>query len=199
VWIPRYAYKIIYFGDTTNPNKTGEENANAYRISPTANPVGLTGYSTVYGIIDTNGKVEANTNPNIAYKVVTEGYTDYIPHPAFLGTGYENLGGGFGEDNRGVRGFWVAKYEMSMEDENGGNVETVTTGIGGNSSIGNVVANNGANKAVSKPNVTSWRWIVIANMYNNSKNYGTNVGQASYDSHLMKNSEWRCCGVLGTQ
>jgi len=179
VWIPRYAYKIIYF-DT-------EAHANDYRTNglTQTNQAWIEGYSTVYGMIDKNGKVVNNTKPNLSYKVKTANYRDYIPHPAFLGVGYENLGGGFGADNKGVSGFWMAKYEMSGETN------------GSPSAPGNVLTSSTI-KMVSKPNVVSWRSITIGNMFTNSKNYGTNVGQSSYNSHMMKNSEWRGSGLLNS-
>jgi hypothetical protein len=177
VWIPRYAYKIIYFDS--------EEHANDYRTNglTSTNEAWIQGYSTVYGILDKDKKVIAGTNPNIDYKVKTAGYTDYIPHPAFLGTGYEDLGGGFGTNNKGIEGFWVAKFTMSMET-NG----TATTPS--STSTGNIATSSSV-KAVSKPNVSTWRYINVANMYTNSRNY-----DSTKDSHLIKNSEWGAVAYL---
>ena len=77
----------------------------------------------------------------------------------------------------------MAKYEMSMEI-NG--VATTTNG----SSTGNVLTSDTI-KAVSKPGVTSWRWITIGNMYTNAYNYAREK-----ESHLMKNSEWGAVAYL---
>ena len=183
VWIPRYAYKIIYFDtvDHANYYRTNGEDAGFDKSW-------VTGFSTVYGMVDTANKVVSGTTPNIAAtdRVQTAGYTDYIPHPAFLGTGYEDLGGGFGTNSKGIAGFWMGKYEASMDNASGVNVNTSSA------TIGNVAISASA-KLVSKPNVISWRNINIANMYNNSKSYN-----AAYDSHLVKNSEWRSSGIFNT-
>jgi len=159
VWIPRYCYKIIYF-DT-------EPHANDYRINglTTENNAWIQGYSTVYGILDKNKKVIDGTSPNINQvdRVKTEGYTDYVPHPAFLGVGYEDLGGGFGTSSKGTPGFWMAKFEAS----------------------------NSANKPLSVPNVQSWKGNPVGTMYTNAYNYNR-----TYDSHLIKNSEWGAVAYL---
>lgn len=175
VWIPRYSYKIIYF-DT-------QANKDAY-IANNSSTKGIKGYSTIEGIVNkSDNKVVENTQTGIGERVKTAGYTDYIPHPAFLGTGAADLGGGFG-DSKGIDGIWVAKYEMSMENASGTNVETY------NESKGNIALSSSA-KMVSKPGIMSWRNINIANTYENSKAYDTNK-----KSHLMKNSEWGAVAYL---
>ncbi|MCL2859645.1 MAG: type II secretion system GspH family protein [Oscillospiraceae bacterium] len=172
VWIPRYAYKIIYFDN--------KDHANDYRINglTSTNQAWITGYSTIYGMIDKNGKaVAGNILPSNAERVKTAGYTDYIPHPAFLdghSDSYTN-----GEWDSELSGFWVAKYEMSGETN------------GSSSTPGNVAISSTI-KMVSKPNVSSWVNINIANCYTNSLNYGSNIGHLEYNSHLEKNSE---CGA----
>ncbi|MCL2860642.1 MAG: hypothetical protein FWF46_08940 [Oscillospiraceae bacterium] len=220
VWIPRYAYKIIYFTSTSDQmaaesnqiatkvaggetleqataevsSEIAQENADAYRVS--GSKVGLVGYSTVYGMVDADNKVVDVTKPNPAIKdkVKTDGYTEYIPHPAFLGTGYEELGGGFGADSRGISGFWIAKFETSMEDGSETHVETSDETIGNVATENTIAANGGTNngiKAVSIPGVTSWRYINIANCYDNSYNY-----DRAKESHLIKNSEWGAVAFL---
>ncbi len=106
---------------------------------------------------------------------------DYIVHPAFCdesGKGYEN--GGW---NSELPGIWVAKYEMSMET---GNNHTETS----DAKVGDVTTNTTI-KAVSKPNVSSWRFISIGNSYTNGMEY-----DRSKDSHMMKNSEWGAVAYL---
>jgi len=44
--------------------------------------------------------------------------------------------------------------------------------------------------------MSSWRNINIANMYENSRNYGDSLGHDEYESHLMKNSEWGAVAYL---
>ncbi|MCL2859523.1 MAG: hypothetical protein FWF46_02905 [Oscillospiraceae bacterium] len=138
VWIPRYAYRIVYFD--------GKDHANDYRENgyTETNKAWIQGYSTVYGMVDASGNLVNGTNPNIAPadRVQTAGYTDYIPHPAFLGSAYIDLGGGFG-DAKGISGFWVAKFEASQED----------------------------NKPASKPGVSPWTNIAVGDCYTNSLNY----------------------------
>ena len=183
VWIPRYAYKIIYF-DGVN----AVAHANHYREFGKTNGFDeswISGYSTIYGMIDKENKVVANTKPNInpTDMVQTDGYKDYIPHPAFLGTGYNDLGGGFGTDSKGISGFWVAKFEMSMETSGSPTNPTTTT-------AGDILT-SGTVKAVSKPNVASWRYITIGKIYTNALGYDT-----AKKSHLMKNSEWGAVAYL---
>ena len=183
VWIPRYAYKITYFKKTTDPNKTAEENANAYRAD-NKSTVGMTGYSTVYGLINkAENKIVSGTETGITQRVQAEEYADYIPHPAFLGIGTENLGGGFGTNSKGIEGFWVAKYEISQE-KSGVNIDTTNT-VDGNVAISSTI------KAVSKPGKNAWRSINIANAYENSRVYDSANG-----SHLIKNSEWGAVAYL---
>ena len=105
----------------------------------------------------------------------SEGYTI---HPAFT-SDIEN--GGWDKE---ISGFWCAKFEMSMENERGEHIDTDLTNVG-NVSISNNV------KMVSKPNVSSWRNISIANMYTNSFLYNREA-----ESHLMKNSEWGAVAYL---
>ena len=100
VWIPRYAYKIIYYEDNS--------------------------YTTPIGYCDARGVVKINKDNTLTLieennKGLKSIGNHYILQPAFMkdtATGYKN--GGW--DNN-ISGIWVAKYEMSMET-NG--VETVT-------------------------------------------------------------------------
>ncbi len=106
---------------------------------------------------------------------------EYIVHPAFCDESvnvYEN--GGW---NSELPGIWVAKYEMSMQT---GENHTETS----DAKVGDVITDTTI-KAVSKPNVSSWRWISIGKMYTNGKNYDTNK-----ESHMMKNSEWGAVAYL---
>ena len=168
VWVPRYAYKIIYFDNNTN--------LNAY-LADNSSTTGIIGYYTK------DGKINASENQIIIPTEAgikapkTAGYTDYIVHPAFEDN--VDLGGWDSE----LGGLWVAKYEMSME----------TSGVATNptdSTAGNI-ATNATVKAVSKPGVESWRYINIANCYENSFNY-----DRAKESHLMKNSEWGAVAYL---
>ena len=117
---------------------------------------------------DTNaGTVEVN----FISKETTTASSGFTIHPAFTSN---RDAGGWREE---IAGIWVAKYEMSMEENGETKVtDSVETGnIGTSDTI----------KMVSKPGVSSWRWINIANSYTNSYNY-----DRSKESHLIKNSEW---------
>ena len=99
VWIPRYAYRIVYF-DT-------EENENLYRNSSSqdeSTSQGITGYSDARGIVDSNGKRPLNVDTKLAISV-NEKY--FMPHSAFEG---DTSKGGWSEN---ITGMWVAKYESS--------------------------------------------------------------------------------------
>lgn len=106
VWIPRYAYKIVYYEDGT------------YNI-----PIG---YSDARGIVKINkdGTLTRISKNNVGLEEVGN---HYMVHPAFMkdtATGFRN-GGWDGE----LSGIWVAKYEMSMENR-GNNSDTKTEATG---------------------------------------------------------------------
>ena len=170
VWIPRYAYRIVYF-DTA-------DHAETYRTDSTQTE-GIVGYSDARGIVDKDGKTPSDIGTPVTSIAV--GTNKLRPHPAFEDgskTGYTQ-----GEWDSKLEGIWVAKYEMSMEKDG---VATNTS----TSTIGNVLTSDTI-KAVSKPGVTSWRNIKIGNMYTNGYNY-----DREKDSHLMKNSEWGAVAYL---
>ena len=77
VWIPRYAYKIIYFNTPAQ--------AKAYRETGILD--GVVGYSNVNGfvtIVDGEEILLEDTAPtNVTGRVKDSQYEDYIPHPAF--------------------------------------------------------------------------------------------------------------------
>ncbi|MCL2355188.1 MAG: hypothetical protein FWC68_04910 [Oscillospiraceae bacterium] len=94
VWIPRYAYRIVYFDTLAN--------ANARRVNPN-HTGGLLGFSTRQGMIAVNPQnnsrrlIEGTVPINVVGYVQTTEFNDYIPHPAFT----------FGEQ---MPGMWVGKY-----------------------------------------------------------------------------------------
>ena len=100
VWIPRYAYKIIYFD--TDANRLAYLNNNT-------STTGIIAYYTKDGKINaTTNKIIIGIEPGIQ-SPITAGYTDYIVHPAFE----TNVDlGGWDSD---LSGLWVGKYEMSGE------------------------------------------------------------------------------------
>ena len=96
VWIPRYAYRIVYF-DTP-------EHQEAYRNGTSKE--GIVGYSDSRGIVDVNGRkvdgVTSTTSINVG---------DYFRvHPAFTD---EEENGGWSEE---IPGIWVGKYESARSN-----------------------------------------------------------------------------------
>ena len=103
VWIPRYAYRIIYFDTPTNKE--------AYLTN--GDTSGIIGYSDSRGIVDKDGKkvggVASTTSINVG---------DYFRvHPAFMNDSSSNYsnGGWNGE----LPGIWVGKYETARSDSEG--------------------------------------------------------------------------------
>lgn len=165
VWIPRFAYKITYYSD--------------------ANLTKAIGYSDSRGILKintTDGRIEHSL-----YRIqknssdIKEIGNHYMLAPAFMRDALNNYENG-GWDTS-LDGFWVAKYEMAMEqDQKNVNIE--------NKSQGDVKVNDKI-KAVSKPMIYSWRNISVGNAYFNGINYDT-----SKQSHILKNSEWAAISYL---
>ena len=115
VWIPRYAYRIIYF-DT-------EESKNAYQEGTLteADAVAsgkIIGYSDSRGIVDAQGKkidgVESTTKI-----MVSKDY--FMVHPAFIN---DVDAGGWTEE---LEGIWVGKYEAARSDTQGTTQGSATT------------------------------------------------------------------------
>ena len=167
VWIPRYKYKI-----TNQPTSAGIENAGKIDVEfiPTTEKQGAAGYTT---------------GANADGEILTTDSEGYIIHPAFENGSSTGKNNGFenGEWDSELPGFWIAKYEMSMEDGEGNALNTDE--VEGNVAISADV------KMVSKPNVSSWRSIQIGQIYQNCIKYDTGK-----NSHMIKNSEWRSSGIL---
>jgi len=166
VWVPRYEYKI-----TSQPASSSEAGTIDVRFIPTTTNSDTSGYTTTTAVNQTVNGV------SVLSKGITVSSDGYIIHPAF--TSDADIGGWDSE----LAGIWVAKYEMSMETSGAATTTSSAT-------IGNV-ATSSTIKAVSKPSVTSWRYINISNMYENSLAY-----DSSKNSHLMKNSEWGAVAYL---
>ena len=172
VWIPRYAYRIIYF-DTA-------ENKEAYLTN--GNTEGIIGYSDSRGIVDKDGKkvdgVASTTSINVG---------DYFRvHPAFMNDSSNNYSnGGWNEE---LPGIWVGKYESSLVNK-ADSSNITTTGSNGNIIVDST---NNTDKAIAvQPGMTSWRYCTIGNQYTNAKAYSTNL-----NSHMLKNSEWGAVAYL---
>ena len=150
----------------------------AYRITYYSgqSSTDATGYYDGFGMWSATDKKVKYALDTGAKTVVSNGKS-YIVHPAFETD--INLGGWDSQ----LSGIWVAKYEMSMETS-GSHTETESEYLAN-------ITTSSTVKAVSKPNVSSWRYINIGNVYTNSYNYDRNK-----ESHLMKNSEWGAVAYL---
>ena len=175
VWIPRYAYRIIYFKDESSKteylNETKTENETI--IEEQAIREGkIIGYSDSRGIvsIDTEGnvkKVSGTTSLNI-------GGNYFRVHPAFIDdskNNYEN--GGWDEE---LPGIWVGKYETSLAKKSDGSdfAPLYATVIDEKTYAIKVEANK-----------RYWGYAKTDNQYTMAKAYNTNL-----NSHMLKNSEW---------
>ena len=167
VWIPRYAYKILYY---TDDSKT--------TISSTP---------TVYGTIDikfikgVGTEATDGTRCKYASDSTLNPAVDYIIHPAF--TTNASLGGGWNEE---LPGLWIGKYEASLANKEDG------SNIVANSSNANILLEENTDKAVvTKPGYSSWIYCRIGRMYDNAKYYAPDL-----KSHILKNSEWGAVAYL---
>ena len=98
VWIPRYAYKIVYF-DNQSDKESYIENGR----TDTSNVVG---YSDARGVVDKEGNVRADITKNITGIKVGD---NYRPHPVF-----ENNVEQGGWDEK-LTGIWVGKFETTSK------------------------------------------------------------------------------------
>ena len=168
VWIPRYAYRIIYF-DSADSKKAYQEGT--LTETDAVSQGKIIGYSDSRGIVDASGK-KIDSIASTTKTMVSKDY--FMVHPAFMdgsSTGFQN-----GEWNAELPGIWVGKYETSSVEGNSNN-----------SSGDNITTKT----AKVQPGVSSWRYITIGNMYTVSKNYSTEL-----KSHMLKNSEWGAVAYL---
>ena len=143
VWIPRYAYRIIYF-DTADSKKAYQEGT-LTEADAVANGQ-IIGYSDSRGIVDAQGrKIDSITSESNTTKImVSEDY--FMVHPAF--TNEVNYGGWSSQ----IAGIWIGKYETARSDTQGATQGSATT-------------------LKVQPGVTSFRNVSIGNMYKYSQNY----------------------------
>ena len=174
VWIPRYAYKLIYY---TSSNRTIESST-----------------KTAYGDVDilfmhgTSNTQYRNASGEAAD--LPEGYT---VHPAFQAMNEDEITYGtnmLGKWNEELEGIWVAKYEASREISSDGTTWTATSGTNGKTTnAGNTSTTQ--SRVVSKPSVTSWRSIANKYIYQNCLKMNETL-----NTHQMKNSEWGAVAYL---
>lgn len=188
VWIPRFAYKIIYFKDADKTQINGYfqnsvSNGTAYfqsdGVTVDANPENI---KTQYALIDI---VFLNGTSNTQYReenLTTNETTlktlpsEYIVHPAFQGIGSGVINNAIGNWGKAVSGIWVAKFEASRSD--------ATIDTAGVSTTPKVV-----------PSVKSWTNLKISEAYEYCNQMFPAMYPSSY-SHLMKSSEWGAVSYL---
>ena len=177
VWIPRFAYKITYYSSSTYTHKVG--------------------YSDSRGILAINEN-DPNTLTRISHNSsgLQETGNHYIVEPAFMNDTLNSYRNGGWSSN--IKGFWVAKYEVSIEGENtnssasqSSNILSDANEVNNTNTINTNVIISNTIKLASKPCVTSWRNIDIGNAYYNSYNFNRGL-----NSHLMKNTEWGAIAYL---
>ena len=169
VWIPRYAYRIIYFD--SNDSKIAYQNGTLTEEEAKAQGK-IKGYSDSRGIVDAEGKKVANVE-STTKTMVSKDY--FMVHPAF--TADVTYGGGFGNNNgssdNGISGLWIGKYETARSDTNGSTQGSATT-------------------LKVQPGQTSFRDITIGKMYTYARAYSP----TDLKSHMLKNSEWGAVAYL---
>ena len=107
VWIPRYAYRIIYF-DSAESKKAYQEGT-LTETDAVANKK-IIGYSDSRGIVDASGKKISGVT-STTKTMVSEDY--FMAHPAFIND--VDVGGWSSE----LTGIWVGKYEPARRDTEG--------------------------------------------------------------------------------
>ena len=178
VWIPRYAYRIIYF-DSAESKKSYQEGTLTEEEAITQEKI--IGYSDSRGIVDREGrKIESVTSSsNTTHTMISKDY--FMVHPAFTD---EKENGGWDSQ---LPGIWIGKYEASLANKADG-----TNIVPMSATVGNILLSENADKTiVTKPGYSSWRYITVGNSYTNALAYDTNL-----NSHMLKNSEWGAVAYL---
>ncbi len=122
---------------------------------------------TIDVVFDTTNTIEENgvscVTPMESGNIGECSNGEYMTHPAFI--------------SFGVDGFWVGKFETGHK--NAANAAQAQ------------VSSNDSSLIVVKPNVYSWRYNTVGNMFEAAYNY-----ERDLDSHLMKNTEWGAVAYL---
>jgi hypothetical protein len=172
VWIPRYSYTI---GNTYGVQGYG----------------GSTPSQATPGAIDIKFVSTSTTDTGTATYTGSTA-SNYYTSPAFC---WGDTCDSSRTDATNVEksGIWVAKFETTA----GASSTCTTTSNSTNCNLSTIVP-------VIKPNIASWRNVQVANMFTaiqtnmNSTNGTTNYGFSgtTYDTHMMKNTEWGAVAYL---
>ncbi len=106
-------------------------------------------------------QIEFESNSTAPSTGTTKG--EWLTHPAFT--------------NFDVNGIWVGKFETGYK--------------GATSKAESQVNSIDETKVIVKPNVYSWRYSTVSNMFKTAYNYNRDL-----DSHMMKNTEWGAVAYL---
>lgn len=183
VWIPRYAYKIVYYEDSAKNIVKGYyqnsvSNGVAYFDKDgkvVTNPDEVRTKNVQIDIIFLKGTsnteyTEENiTTMNTSTKTLA---SEYIVHPAFQKMDQNAVNNQQGKWVSDLSGIWVAKFEASRSDAKIDDIGTT-------------------NKVKSVPSVKSWTNIKVSDAYDRALEM-----QPGLYSHLMKNSEWSAVAYL---
>ena len=168
VWIPRYAYKI-----------TSGYHSNSGSIDV----IWVNGKS--YEYIDSNGDVHIVQNGNTEGIITSEGYSDYVLHPAFA-NGKENEYSN-GEWKEEIEGIWVAKFQAGIYTTENDTEQKV-------SDLNNYYYPIFKGKKYAYNYLTVVESYELAQKLDDANNpYGIT---SLSNSHLMKNSEWGAVAYL---
>ncbi len=188
VWIPRYAYKIHSFDNTTAGNKR------LYSAETTDHDMNYNGQIEILFLNGTSNKYLGTDGE------LHDLPAGYIVHPAFQTMTAEEESYGknpLGKWDAELEGIWVAKYEMAQEKStDGGNTWTnVNTTL---ATLGDILTTKAGNtstttqyRVVSKPSVYSWRNIKETFTFTNLQKMNPNL-----NTHQIKNSEWGAVAYL---
>lgn len=178
VWIPRFAYRITYYTDSSNTkvkgyyqntNSAGINYYNSDGTTVATDPENVKSQYVDIEVIFLNGTSstqyrEKNATTNVT--VVKELPVTYIVHPAFQRISSNTSNNLLGKWSSELTGIWVAKFEASRSDAT---FETEGT----------------SEQVKSVPSVKSLTGLTISDAYK----YSIEMQPTMY-SHLMKNSEW---------
>ena len=184
VWIPRFAYKIIYYEEESKDTVKGYFQNSPAGGAQYYKPDGTTAstdpddvksqYATIdivflNGTSDTQYREENITTNAITIKNLS---SEYIVHPAFQRASATAINNSLGKWSSDVTGIWVAKFEASREDAT---IDDIGVGT----------------KIKSVPSVKSAVGVSASAAYD----YCEDMYSTMY-SHMMKNSEWGAVAYL---
>lgn len=185
VWIPRYAYRIVYYTDESKTEikgyfqKSPKTGNLEYYAADEKTKVTEEAVKSQYGNIDIvflygtedDKYLDFETRQTKSLLETGDLYSKYIVHPAF-NTDISGTANQLGSFSNRLTGIWVAKFEASRKDA--------------------TYLEEGISESIKViPSVRSIDNITVSDAYNYSKNINPNM-----NAHLMKNSEWGAVAYL---